>query len=130
MEIDLVAHRGGVLKGIFVCTVTRTNIEGAWTECVPLVVRDGALVIEAIDYLQPALPFAAPGLDLDNGDDFPNEALVAYGRDHAIELTRLRPYRKNDQAWVEKENGSVVRRLVGYRGSAAVAILARLYARS
>jgi hypothetical protein len=39
------------------------------------------------------------------------------------------PYRKNDQAWVEQKNGSLVRRL-GYRrleGLAAVGVLARLY---
>jgi hypothetical protein len=56
-----------------------------------------------------------------------NETLVAYCVGHGIELTRSRPYRKSDQAWVEQKNGSVVRRLVGYRrldGTAAVAILA------
>jgi hypothetical protein len=59
MEIDLVAHCGEVLKGAFVHTLTMTDIASGWTECVPLVVRDSALVIEAIDHLQPALPFAA-----------------------------------------------------------------------
>ena len=28
--------------------------------------------------------------------------------------TRSRAYKKNDQAWVEQKNGSIVRRLVGY----------------
>jgi len=32
-----------------------------------------------------------------------------------VEFTRCRPYHKNDQAWVEQKNGSVVRRMVGYR---------------
>ncbi|HGB4868614.1 TPA: hypothetical protein ACIVK9_002430 [Salmonella enterica subsp. enterica serovar Muenchen] len=31
-----------------------------------------------------------------------------------IALTRSRPYRKNDQAWIEQKNGSVVRKLAGY----------------
>ena len=46
-------------------------------------------------------------------------------------FTRCRPYRKNDQAWVEQKNGSIVRRAVGYRrfeGLEAAALLARLYA--
>ena len=30
-------------------------------------------------------------------------------------FTRCRPYRKDDQAWVERKNGPAVRRLVGYR---------------
>ena len=70
MEIDLVAHCGEVLKGAFVHTLTLTDIASGWTECVPLVVRDSALVIEAIDHLQPALPFAVRGLDIDNGGEF------------------------------------------------------------
>ena len=48
-------------------------------------------------------------------------------------FTRCRPYRKNDQAWVEQKNGSVVRRLVGYRrfeGLEAARVLAELYATS
>ena len=52
-------------------------------------------------------------------------------RDSCIEFTRCRPYRKNDQAWVEQKNGAVVRRMIGYRrfeGLEAAAALARLYA--
>ena len=47
-----------------------------------------------------------------------------------VEFTRCRPYRKNDQAWVEQKNGAVVRHTVGYRryeGLEAAAALATLY---
>src|SRR5450631_1269881 len=133
MEIDLVAHCGDRLIGAFVYTLTLTDIASTWTECVPLLVRTGALVVETIDLLRSALPFRIRGLDIDNGGEFLNETLVAYCVSQGIELTRSRPYRKNDQAWVEQKNGSVVRRLVGYRrleGTAAAAILARLYTAS
>ena len=42
----------------------------------------------------------------------------------------LAPYRKNDQAWVEQKNVSVVRRLVGYgkhTGPIACTTLQQLY---
>ena len=55
---------------------------------------------------------------------------MGFCRDHDIELTRSRPFRKNDQAWVEQKNGTVVRRLVGYgrlEGVPAAEALARLY---
>ena len=47
------------------------------------------------------------------GDDdaFINETLIQYCTDHGIEFTRSRAYRSNDQAWIEQENGSVVRLL-------------------
>jgi len=44
-----------------------------------------------------------------------------------VVFTRCRPYRKNDQAWVEQKNGAVVRRIVGYRrleGLEAAGVLA------
>ena len=57
MEIDLVAHCGDRLVGAFVYTFTLTDIASTWTECVPLLVRTGALVVETIDRLRNALPF-------------------------------------------------------------------------
>jgi len=77
MEIDLVAHCGDRLVGAFVYTLTLTDIASTWTECVPLLVRTGALVVETIDRLRSALPFRIRGLDIDNGSEFLNETLVA-----------------------------------------------------
>jgi hypothetical protein len=60
-----------------------------------------------------------------------NETVRDYCQQVGIEFTRCRPYRKNDQAWVEQKNGAVVRRTIGYRrfeGLEAAAALARLYA--
>jgi len=42
---------------------------------------------------------------------------------HGIELTRSRPYRKNDQAWIEQTNDAVVRKLLGYRRFATVRVV-------
>lgn len=130
VEADLVSHSGENASGSFAQTLTLTDIASGWTECVALVVKDGALVAEALTKLRKAMPFRLLGLDTDNGSEFLNEIVIAYCREHAIEFTRSRPYRKNDQAWVEQKNGSVVRRLVGYRrleGLAAVGVLVRLY---
>lgn len=131
VEGDLVSHSGVNASGSFAHTLTITDIASGWTECVALVVRDGALIAEALSKLRMALPFPLRGFDTDNGSEFMNETISKYCKDNSIEFTRSRPYKKNDQAWVEQKNGSVVRRLVGYRrleGLAAVGVLARLYA--
>jgi hypothetical protein len=47
------------------------------------------------------------------GSEFVNESLINYCLTHGIELTRSRPWRKNDQAWIEQKNGAVVRKPVG-----------------
>jgi hypothetical protein len=133
MEMDLVAHCGGSAVGSYVHTLCVTDLFSGWTECIPLVVRAGSLVIESLETLQGNLPFALRGLDVDNGGEFLNEALVHYCAIRGIELTRSRPYHSNDQAWIEQKNGSVVRRLVGYgrlEGTAAIEVLSRLYAAS
>jgi hypothetical protein len=59
--------------------------------------------------------------------------MIEYCLRNGIELTRSRPYRKNDQAWIEQKNGAIVRKLLGYRrfkGIAAAQALARLYGAS
>jgi len=76
------------------------------------------------------LPFALLGLDTDNDTVFMNETLKAYCDAGNIAFTRCRPYRKNDQAFVEQKNGAVVRRMIGYRrfeGLEAATLLAQLY---
>ena len=130
VEADLVAHCGGTLSGSFVWSLVLTYIASGWTECVPLLVREARLVVDALDHLRGALPFPLRGIDTDNGSEFVNEVLVAFCREQGIEFTRSRPYRKNDQAWVEQKNGAVVRRMVGYgrlEGVPAAEALARLY---
>ena len=79
------------------------------------------------------LPFTLRALDVDNGSEFVNNRLIEYCLGHGIELTRSRPYRKNDQAWIEQKNGAVVRKLLGYRrfeGLAAARAITRLYGAS
>jgi hypothetical protein len=131
-EADLVAHSGPTASGSFVQTLVLTDIATGWTECAPLLVREQGLLVEVLTEIREHLPFAVLGFDTDNDSVFMNETVQEYCRIAGVEFTRCRPYRKNDQAWVEQKNGSVVRRMVGYRrfeGLGAAATLAHLYAR-
>ncbi|MQX90553.1 ISNCY family transposase [Sinorhizobium meliloti] len=112
VEADLVAHCGPSAK------------------CAPLLVREQTLLSSVLTELRKQLPFALLGLDTENDTVFMNETLKAYCDAANIVFTRCRPYRKNDQAFVEQKNGAVVRRMVGYRrfeGLEAAALLAKLY---
>ena len=131
VEADLVAHSGPVTRGSFVQTLVLTDIATGWTECAPLLVREQRLLTEVLGELRKLLPFPLLGLDTDNDSVFMNETVRDYCQRVGIEFTRCRPYRKNDQAWVEQKNGAVVRRMIGYRrfeGLEAAAALAHLYA--
>ena len=100
-------------------------------ECAPLLFREQTLVSAVLTGLRELLPFDLLGFDTDNDSVFMNETVRDYCRDGGIVFTRCRPWRKNDQAFVEQKNGAVVRHMVGYRrleGPEAVAALSQLYA--
>lgn len=130
-EVDLVWHSGPTAKGSFVQTLVVTDIATGWTECAPMLVREQKLLTEVLTEIRKRLPFALLGFDTDNDSVFINETVRDYCLADGITFTRCRPYRKNDQAWVEQKNGAVVRRIAGYRrfeGLKAAAALADLYA--
>jgi hypothetical protein len=117
----------------FVHTLTLTDIASGWTECVAMRLRNQMLVIEGLEKAAADLPFAMLGVDSDNDSAFMNQSVFDYCKGRGLEQTRSRAYKKNDQAWVEQKNGSVVRRLVGYgrlSGTDAKNALAQLYASS
>jgi hypothetical protein len=127
----MVAHGGTSVAGSFIQTLTMVDVATGWTECLPLIARDGGLVVEAIKRAQSLFPWLLRGADFDNDSTFMNDVVVPWCRAQKIEVTRSRAYKKNDQAFVEQKNGAVVRRLVGYgrlEGVEAAQAMARLYA--
>ncbi len=130
LEADLVAHCGETVEGSFLNTLVLTDIATAWTEFMPVLYKNEANVLEALRFVREQLPFPLKGLDTDNGNEFINNALLAFCQKEQITFTRSRPYKKNDQAHVEEKNGSIVRRMIGYdryEGARAYTALAALY---
>lgn len=114
VEIDLVAHCGTTVEGVYLNTLTATDVSTGWTECLELPNKTQEAVSRAIIELRQRLPFPLLGIDSDNGSEFINETLYRYCKREQITFTRSRPYKKNDQAHVEQKNWSVVRHTVGY----------------
>ena len=115
MEMDLVAHCGETTEGQYLNTLTATDIATGWTECFLLRHRSQLAVAAAMDTLRQRLPFPLLGIDSDNDSVFINGTLKRYCEEKQITFTRSRPWKKNDQAWVEQKNGAVVRGTIGYR---------------
>ena len=92
--------------------------------------RSQATVSATLVACRGRLPYALLGLDSDNGAEFINHDLQRYCEQEHITFTRCRPYKKNDQAYVEQKNWTAVRQNVGYdryEGPAACAALNALY---
>jgi hypothetical protein len=69
MEMDLVAHCGDVNRGSYIHSLVLTDIASGWTEAVPIVVREGSLVVETLERIRAGLPFALRALDVDRGTE-------------------------------------------------------------
>lgn len=115
VEIDLVAHDGGMAIGDYAQTLDMTDVCTGWTETIAVPNKAQVWVFEAIGKARSRLPFPLLGIDSDNGSEFINHELWRYCHKEGIIFTRTRPYRKNDNCYVEQRNYSVVRRKVGYQ---------------
>ena len=129
-EIDLVAHCGNSGEGEFAHTLNLTDIHSGWTESRALLGKSQVAVQEGLDEIEKGLPFRLLGVDSDNGSEFINWHLKSWCEQKQIQLTRGRPYKKDDNAHVEQKNWTHVRKLLGwerYDSRAAVEAINDLY---
>ena len=130
-EIDLVAHSGDRADGEFLHSLNVTDIHTTWVETRAVMGKSQVRVQEALEQLRQALPFVLRGIDSDNGSEFINAHLQAYCRAHRLQFTRGRPYKKDDNAHIEQQNWTHVRKLLGYvryESPAALAAINAVYA--
>jgi hypothetical protein len=130
VEIDLVAHDGGLAAGEYLYTLDMTDVYSGWTEVQAVQNKAQVWVFAALKDLRAQMPFALQGIDSDNGSEFINDNLLEYCQHEGITFTRSRPYRKNDNCFVEQKNYTIVRRHVGYQrltGPEQLALVNQLY---
>jgi hypothetical protein len=130
VEIDLVAHSGNWGEGEFAHTLNLTDIYSGWTESRAVLGKSEIAVQRALGEVQVSLPFRLLGVDADNGGEFINWHLKRWCDAQQIQLTRGRPYKKDDNAHIEQKNWTHVRKLLGwerYDTPAAVETINALY---
>lgn len=117
LEADTVAHCGSSVAGMFVYTLTITDIATGWTEQRATWGKGEQGVFQAIQSIEERLPFRVRGFDCDNGSEFLNWPLLKYftRRRRPVQFTRSREYYKNDNAHVEEKNWTHVRQYLGYQ---------------
>lgn len=114
MEVDLVAHCGVTTAGEYLNSLDMIDVKTRWVELAALRNRSQATVTAALRDCQIRLPYPLLGLDSDNGAEFINHDLKRHCEQEHSTFTRCRPYKKNDQAYVEQKNWTGVRQVVGY----------------
>jgi hypothetical protein len=116
-EADTVAHCGNSMAGDFVFSLTFTDIFSGWTENRAVWGKGSQGVLRQIKNIEERIAFPILGFDCDNGSEFLNHHLVRYFTKRPtapVQFTRSRPYKKNDNAFVEQKNWTHVRQLLGY----------------
>jgi hypothetical protein len=86
-----------LVGGSFIQTLLLVDVTTGWTECLPLIVQEEMLVVQAIQRAQGLFPWLICGLDFDNVSAFRNDVVVSWCRARGMEVTRSRAYKKNDQ---------------------------------
>src|SRR6266446_5692834 len=114
-EVDLVHHSGESTAGEYGHTLQLIDVATGWSERVMLLGRGYLAMREAFEQVSKRLPFAIVELHPDNGPEFFNGHLVRYWKDKVtgVQLSRSRPYHKNDHRNVEQKNDTLVRRYFG-----------------
>jgi hypothetical protein len=114
LEIDLVLHCGASVAGEFAHSLSAREISSTWWEGEAVMGRAQSRIFEAIKKIRARTPFTWRGIDSDNDNAFINDQLYRYTQREHLDFTRSRPYRKNDNAYIEQKNFTHVRRPLGY----------------
>ena len=129
-EVDTVAHCGYTIAGDFSYTVQYTDVTTVWMCLAGQWNKGEEETRMSIERIKNHLPFPLRGIDPDSGSEFINWHLKEWCDAHGIQMTRTRPYMKNDHARIEQKNYTNVRHVVGYTrfdDTRHVAILNELY---
>jgi hypothetical protein len=110
-QIDSVALCGGSMAESFFYLVTLTDAATQWFECAPSWNRSSQATSRAMAAIHGRLPFEITHIHPDNGSEFINRLFIRAmaALIPALQLSRSRPYHKNDNCRIEQKNGSIIR---------------------
>lgn len=114
LQIDLVFHCGDSAEGFHLTTLNGVDVATGWTECEVVWGKGQHRVGTGLHHIRQRLPVRLREFHSDNGGEFLNDLMYQWSKREGLDYSRGRSYKKNDQAYVEQKNWSVVRRLIGY----------------
>jgi len=114
-EVDLVHHGGPSSSGEYIHTLQLIDVATGWSERAAVLGRSYRVMADGFQRCLARLPFPTLELHPDNGREFFNHHLVRFFRDtvQGLQLSRSRPYCKNDNRNVEQKNATLVRAYLG-----------------
>jgi hypothetical protein len=114
MQVDCVEHCGTSASGEYVNTLSVVDIFSGWWEGGTMMGKGQERALVALDRARMRSPFVWKELHPDNGGNILNIHIYRYAHKHGVGMSRSRPYKKNDNCFVEQKNSTHVRQVVGY----------------
>ncbi len=114
-EVDLVHHCGRSTRGEYMCTFQMVDVLTGWSERVAVLGRSYLVMEDAFHRVLARLPFPILEIHPDNGSEFINYHMLRFWGDilQGVDISRSRPYHKNDNPRVEQKNFTLVRAYLG-----------------
>ena len=115
-EVDLVHHCGPSASGEYLHTIQMIDVATGWSERRAVLGRSYLVMEDGFSRILSRLPFPVQELHPDNGSEFFNHHMLRFwhGLKPKPQLSRSRPYHKNDNRFVEQKNSTLVRAFLGY----------------
>lgn len=113
-QIDCVEHNGASAAGEFINSLTTVDIHFGWWEGEAVMGKGQQPAVKAIKSCRARSPIEWQEMHPDNGDNILNWHVHGYAQQEKLKLSRSRPYRKNDNCFIEQKNSTHVRKPLGY----------------
>jgi hypothetical protein len=113
-QFDTVVHCGDRLQGDLVYTVNGVDPALLWSVRRAQWNKGEVATLTSIEYIESLIPGLTHSRHADSGSEFLNYHLLAKSTNAGIAVTRCRSGKKNDNAFIEERNNSVVRKWIGY----------------
>lgn len=114
IQADGVEHCGQSVQGEYLVTISTTDISSHWWEGETTMGKSQTRTLEALKAIRERFPIDWQEIHPDNGTSFINYFLYDYAHKTELEFSRSRPYKKNDNCFVEQKNSKNVRQVVGH----------------
>lgn len=114
IEIDYVEHCGSSNAGEYIHSVSSVDIASGWWDAQAILGKSTTKTFTAIDKIRSRSPIPWREIHPDNDSCFINEHLLKYANFHHILMSRSRPYKKNDNCFIEQKNSTHIRAVFGH----------------
>lgn len=115
-EVDLVLHCNEDNAGEYIHTIQMVDVATGWCGIQAVYGRSYRVMRDGFEWILANLPIPIIEIHPDNGNEFFNQHLLRFWKNEIpdLDISRSRPYHKNDNRFVEENNASLIRAYIGH----------------